>query len=170
MRDRPSSTDAPRVAVIMGSRSDWQTLSAACETLDELGVAYHCEVISAHRTPDKMMKFASTAREAGFKVIIAGAGGAAHLPGMVAAATPLPVLGVPVKSRALKGMDSLLSIVQMPRGVAVGTLAIGDAGASNAGLLACQILALTDQDLARRLDARRAAVSKAVLDQPDPRD
>ncbi len=156
--------------MIMGSRSDWETMSAACEILDELGVAYHCEVVSAHRTPDKMMKFASDAREVGFRVIIAGAGGAAHLPGMVAAATPLPVLGVPVESKALKGMDSLLSIVQMPRGVAVGTLAIGSTGASNAGLLACQILALSDGDLAKRLDERRAAVTKTVLDQPDPRD
>ena len=153
----------------MGSRSDWDTMSAACELLDELQVAYHCEVVSAHRTPDKMMQFASSARDAGFRVIIAGAGGAAHLPGMVAAATSLPVLGVPVESKALKGMDSLLSIVQMPRGVAVGTLAIGRSGASNAGLLACQILALEDQDLAKRLDARRIAITQKVLDQSDPR-
>ena len=153
----------------MGSRSDWDTMSAACELLDELQVAYHCEVVSAHRTPDKMMQFASSARDAGFRVIIAGAGGAAHLPGMVAAATSLPVLGVPVESKALKGMDSLLSIVQMPRGVAVGTLAIGSSGAANAGLLACQILALEDQDLAKRLDARRIAITQMVLDQSDPR-
>ena len=170
MSDKNSSPGTPRVAVIMGSRSDWGTMSEACEILDELGVAYHCEVVSAHRTPDKMMKFAAGAREAGFRVIIAGAGGAAHLPGMVAAATPLPVLGVPVESKVLKGMDSLLSIVQMPRGVAVGTLAIGSTGASNAGLLACQILALADGELAKRLDERRAAVTKTVLDQPDPRD
>lgn len=170
MRDNNSSPGTPRVAVIMGSRSDWGTMSEACEILDELGVAYHCEVVSAHRTPDKMMQFATGAREAGFRVIIAGAGGAAHLPGMVASATPLPVLGVPVESKVLKGMDSLLSIVQMPRGVAVGTLAIGSTGASNAGLLACQILALADGELAKRLDERRAAVTKTVLDQPDPRD
>ena len=153
----------------MGSRSDWDTMSAACELLDELQVAYHCEVVSAHRTPDKMMQFASSARDAGFRVIIAGAGGAAHLPGMVAAATSLPVLGVPVESKALRGMDSLLSIVQMPRGVAVGTLAIGSSGASNAGLLACQILALEDLDLAKRLDAHRIANTQMVLDQSDPR-
>lgn len=170
MSDNNSSPGTPRVAVIMGSRSDWGTMSEACEILDELGVAYHCEVVSAHRTPDKMMQFATGARDAGFRVIIAGAGGAAHLPGMVAAATPLPVLGVPVESKVLKGMDSLLSIVQMPRGVAVGTLAIGSTGASNAGLLACQILALADGELAKRLDERRAAVTKTVLDQPDPRD
>ncbi len=170
MSNNNSSPGTPRVAVIMGSRSDWGTMSEACEILDELGVAYHCEVVSAHRTPDKMMQFATDAREAGFRVIIAGAGGAAHLPGMVAAATPLPVLGVPVESKVLKGMDSLLSIVQMPRGVAVGTLAIGSTGASNAGLLACQILALADGELAKRLDERRAAVTKTVLDQPDPRD
>jgi len=170
MSDKNSSPGTPRVAVIMGSRSDWGTMSEACEILDELGVAYHCEVVSAHRTPDKMMQFATGARESGFRVIIAGAGGAAHLPGMVAAATPLPVLGVPVESKVLKGMDSLLSIVQMPRGVAVGTLAIGSTGASNAGLLACQILALADGELAKRLDERRAAVTKTVLDQPDPRD
>ncbi len=168
MSNSTSSADSPRVAVIMGSRSDWETLSAACDVLDELGVSHHREVVSAHRTPDKMMAFASGAREAGFQVIIAGAGGAAHLPGMVAAATPLPVLGVPVESRALKGMDSLLSIVQMPRGVAVGTLAIGTSGAYNAGLLACQILALTDSELAERLDARRAAITQSVLDNPDP--
>lgn len=153
----------------MGSRNDWDTMSAACELLDELQVAYHCEVVSAHRTPDKMMQFASGARDAGFRVIIAGAGGAAHLPGMVAAATSLPVLGVPVESKALRGMDSLLSIVQMPRGVAVGTLAIGSSGASNAGLLACQILALEDLDLAKRLDAHRIANTQMVLDQSDPR-
>lgn len=168
MSNSHSSAAPPRVAVIMGSKSDWETMSAACEALDELGVAHHREVVSAHRTPDKMMAFAAGAREAGFRVIIAGAGGAAHLPGMVAAATPLPVLGVPVESRALKGMDSLLSIVQMPRGVAVGTLAIGASGAYNAGLMACQILALNDPDLAERLDARRAAITRSVLDHPDP--
>ncbi len=169
MTDSNQAPDGTRVAVIMGSRSDWETMSAACEALEELEVTYHCEVVSAHRTPEKMMAFAASARDAGFRVIIAGAGGAAHLPGMVASATPLPVLGVPVESRALKGMDSLLSIVQMPRGVAVGTLAIGASGAYNAGLMACQILALDDPDLAGRLDERRAAVTRAVLDHPDPR-
>ena len=169
MTESSSTNSKPRVAVIMGSRSDWETLSAACEALDELGVDYHCEVVSAHRTPEKMMRFATGARDAGFQVIIAGAGGAAHLPGMVAAATPLPVLGVPVQSRALQGMDSLLSIVQMPRGVAVGTLAIGTSGAYNAGLLACQILALHDTALAARLDGFRAETTQSVLDGPDPR-
>jgi len=159
-----------KVAVIMGSSSDWSTMSSACEVLDELGVSYHREVISAHRTPRKMLEFAEAAKENGFEVIIAGAGGAAHLPGMVAASTPLPVLGVPVKSAALKGLDSLLSIVQMPKGVAVGTLAIGEAGAYNAGLMACQILALNDSALAQRIDARRAATTQAVLDNPDPAD
>jgi 5-(carboxyamino)imidazole ribonucleotide mutase len=169
MTNTSNFKESPRVAVIMGSRSDWDTLSEACEVLEELGVGFHCEVVSAHRTPEKMMDFASGARDAGYRVIIAGAGGAAHLPGMVAAATPLPVLGVPVQSRALQGMDSLLSIVQMPRGVAVGTLAIGASGAYNAGLLACQILALEDSDLAGRLDARRAEITRSVLDNPDPR-
>ena len=168
MTNSNSSASVPRVAVIMGSRNDWETMSAACEALNELGVSHHREVVSAHRTPEKMMAFAAGAREAGFQVIIAGAGGAAHLPGMVASATPLPVLGVPVESRALKGMDSLLSIVQMPRGVAVGTLAIGTSGAYNAGLMACQILAINDPDLADRLDARRAAITQSVLDNPDP--
>ena len=168
MSKSSSSADSPRVAVIMGSRSDWETMSTACEVLDELGVSHHREVVSAHRTPDKMMAFAAGARDAGFQVIIAGAGGAAHLPGMVASATPLPVLGVPVESRALKGMDSLLSIVQMPRGVAVGTLAIGTSGAYNAGLLACQILALNDTSLAERLDVRRSETTRSVLENPDP--
>lgn len=168
--NNPDNHDrATPVAVIMGSKSDWETMSAACDILEELGVGYHCEVVSAHRTPRRMVEFAESARERGFKVIIAGAGGAAHLPGMVAASTPLPVLGVPVESRALKGMDSLLSIVQMPRGVAVGTLAIGSSGAANAGLLAAQILALGDTALAARLDSKRSAISQAVLDQPDPR-
>ncbi len=167
-QDKLSPGPAP-VAVIMGSRSDWNTMSAACEVLDELEVCYHCEVISAHRTPEKMMTFAAQARDIGLRVLIAGAGGAAHLPGMLAAVTPLPVLGVPVKSRHLKGLDSLLSIVQMPRGVAVGTLAIGRAGAANAGLLACQILALADAGLADRLDARRITATREVLDQADPR-
>ena len=158
----------PKVAVIMGSKSDWDTMSQACAALDDLEVPYHCEVISAHRTPKRMVEFAESARSNGFDVIIAGAGGAAHLPGMVASSTSLPVLGVPVQSKALKGIDSLLSIVQMPKGVAVGTLAIGTSGAYNAGLLATQILALNDAALMSRLDQRRAAVTQSVLDNPDP--
>ena len=158
-----------KVAVIMGSKSDWETMSHACEALDELGVDYHCEVISAHRTPKRMVEFAESARENGFGVIIAGAGGAAHLPGMVASCTTLPVLGVPVESRSLKGTDSLLSIVQMPKGVAVGTLAIGTSGAYNAGLLACQILAVSDPDLTEKLEQRRSQVTQSILDNPDPR-
>lgn len=158
------------VAVVMGSRSDWPTMEAAAEILEKLRVPYHVEVVSAHRTPDKLMAFAGSAVERGFKVIIGGAGGAAHLPGMIAAKTRLPVLGVPVQSKALSGMDSLLSIVQMPKGIAVGTLAIGAAGAFNAGLLACQILATTDPELAGRLDAFRDEQTRAVVDNPDPRE
>ena len=157
-----------KVAVIMGSKSDWTTMQAAVEILQQMGVAYHTEVVSAHRTPQKLTSFAEQAVNNGYAVIIAGAGGAAHLPGMVAAHTRLPVLGVPVQSKALNGMDSLLSIVQMPKGIAVGTLAIGTAGAFNAGLLACQILALTDTHLAARLDAFRTAQTQAVIDNPDP--
>jgi 5-(carboxyamino)imidazole ribonucleotide mutase len=160
----------PQVAIVMGSRSDWPTLKEAAELLDTLGVAYHLEVVSAHRTPSKMYHFAERAADKGFKVIIAGAGGAAHLPGMIAALTPLPVLGVPVRSAALSGMDSLLSIVQMPRGVAVGTLAIGGAGAFNAGLYAAQILAISDSELQRRLVEWRQARSEEVLQHPDPRE
>lgn len=159
-----------KVALIMGSKSDWDTMRPATEIIAELGLDCHVEVVSAHRTPDKLISFAETAVERGFKVIIAGAGGAAHLPGMVAAKTRLPVLGVPVQSRALNGMDSLLSIVQMPKGIAVGTLAIGTAGAFNAGLLACQILANSDAELAARLDAFRANQTQTVLDNPDPRE
>ena len=158
-----------KVAIIMGSRSDWPTMEAAAEALDRLGVTYHVEVVSAHRTPDKLFSFASGAVVQGFEIIIAGAGGAAHLPGMIASKTRLPVLGVPVQSKALSGMDSLLSIVQMPKGIAVGTLAIGTAGAFNAGLLAAQMLALHDSGLAARLDAFRRAQSEDVLDHPDPR-
>jgi len=158
-----------KVAIIMGSRSDWPTMEAAAEALDRLGVPYHVEVVSAHRTHDKLFSFASGAVDQGFEIIIAGAGGAAHLPGMIAAKTRLPVLGVPVQSKALNGMDSLLSIVQMPKGIAVGTLAIGTAGAFNAGLLAAQILALRDSALASRLDDFRRAQSDDVLDHPDPR-
>lgn len=159
----------PKVAVIMGSKSDWDTMSHVCEILEILEVPYHCEVVSAHRTPRKMMHFAEQAKDNGFELIIAGAGGAAHLPGMVAANTPLPVLGVPVESKALKGMDSLLSIVQMPRGVAVGTLAIGTNGAFNAGLFACQILALADTALASRVENWREQNTRTILDNPDPR-
>jgi len=158
-----------RVAVVMGSRSDWETMKAACEMLDLFAVEHEVEVVSAHRTPKKLMAFATSAAERGIKVIIAGAGGAAHLPGMLAAFTSLPVLGVPVESKALKGMDSLLSIAQMPKGVAVGTLAIGAAGAANAGLLASQILALSDAELAKRIDAFRNEQTEQVLANPDPR-
>lgn len=156
------ATETPPVAIIMGSRSDWPTMKHAAETLDRLGVAWEAKVVSAHRTPQRLWEFASGAREAGFKVIIAGAGGAAHLPGMAASMTSLPVLGVPVQSKALKGLDSLLSIVQMPGGVPVATLAIGEAGAKNAGILAAQILALGDPVLAGRLDTFREAQTEAV--------
>jgi 5-(carboxyamino)imidazole ribonucleotide mutase len=158
----------PPVAIVMGSRSDWPTMGEAALVLDALGVAYHAEVVSAHRTPQKMVAFAESALERGFRVIIAGAGGAAHLPGMIAALTPLPVLGVPVQSAALNGMDSLLSIVQMPRGVAVGTLAIGAPGAFNAGLLAAQILAGNDDALLARLQQWRTERSREVLENPNP--
>jgi 5-(carboxyamino)imidazole ribonucleotide mutase len=158
-----SATKAP-VAIIMGSRSDWPTMKAAAESLDALGVTYEAKVVSAHRTPDRMYAFAKGAKAAGFKVIIAGAGGAAHLPGMTASLTELPVLGVPVESKALKGMDSLLSIVQMPGGIPVATLAIGEAGARNAGLLAAQILALSDEALAERLAQFRARHTDSVAE------
>jgi 5-(carboxyamino)imidazole ribonucleotide mutase len=158
-----SATSAP-VAIIMGSRSDWPTLKAAAEVLERLGVAYEAKVISAHRTPQRLYDFAAGAQAAGFKVIIAGAGGAAHLPGMTAAMTPLPVLGVPVESKALNGLDSLLSIVQMPGGVPVATLAIGEPGAKNAGYLAAQILALSDPALAERVAAMRAAQTAGVAE------
>ncbi|WP_031215233.1 5-(carboxyamino)imidazole ribonucleotide mutase [Marinomonas profundimaris] len=158
------------VALIMGSKSDWATMEGAAEIMDALGVSYHVEVVSAHRTPVKLAEFAESAVDKGFKVIIGGAGGAAHLPGMVAAHTRLPVLGVPVQSKALNGMDSLLSIAQMPKGVAVGTLAIGTAGAFNAGLLACQILAITNAELANKIEAFRAKQTETVLANPDPRE
>ncbi len=158
-------TDTP-VAIIMGSQSDWATMSHAAETLDALSVGYESRIVSAHRTPDRLYQFASGARQAGFKVIIAGAGGAAHLPGMTASLTPLPVFGVPVESRALSGQDSLLSIVQMPAGIPVGTLAIGRAGAVNAGLLAASVLALSDPELAERLDAYRADQSASIAHHP----
>ena len=152
----------PPVAIIMGSQSDWPTMKHAADILDELGIAYDARIVSAHRTPDRMYEFAKGAKAEGFKVIIAGAGGAAHLPGMTAALTPLPVFGVPVQSRALSGEDSLLSIVQMPAGIPVGTLAIGNAGASNAALLAAAVLALSDEALADKLDAWRAARTEAM--------
>ena len=156
------------VAVVMGSSSDWETMRHACETLDALEVPYEQEVVSAHRTPDKLFDYAASAEERGLQVLIAGAGGAAHLPGMAAAKTTLPVLGVPVESRALKGLDSLLSIVQMPAGVPVGTLAIGRAGAVNAALLAAAIVARTDGDVRERLARWRAEQTEAVLAAPDP--
>lgn len=154
------------VAIIMGSQSDWATMRHAAQTLEALGVAHDARIVSAHRTPDRMVAFAKGARAEGFRVVIAGAGGAAHLPGMVAALTPLPVFGVPVESKALSGQDSLLSIVQMPAGVPVGTLAIGRAGAVNAALLAAAVLALSDEGLAARLDAWRARQSAAVAERP----
>lgn len=154
------------VAVIMGSQSDWETMRHAAETLEALGISHDCRIVSAHRTPDRMYAFARSARADGFKVIIAGAGGAAHLPGMVAALTSLPVFGVPVQSKALSGLDSLYSIVQMPAGIPVGTLAIGVAGATNAALLAAAVLAISDPALAERLDAWRAARTDAVAERP----
>ncbi|MEC9369049.1 MAG: 5-(carboxyamino)imidazole ribonucleotide mutase [Pseudomonadota bacterium] len=160
------ASKSPVVGIIMGSQSDWPTLKRAAEVLDELDVAYETRIVSAHRTPDRLYDYARSAKSRGLKVVIAGAGGAAHLPGMTAAMTPLPVFGVPVESRALSGHDSLLSIVQMPAGVAVGTLAIGEAGAANAGLLAAQVLALSDQALAKRLDAWREARSNSVPEAP----
>ena len=154
------------VAIIMGSQSDWATLKNAAQTLDELGIGHDARIVSAHRTPERLYAFARGAKGAGFKVIIAGAGGAAHLPGMTAALTPLPVFGVPVESKALSGIDSLHSIVQMPAGVPVGTLAIGKAGAVNAALLAAAVLALADPALANRLDEYRARQTAAVADHP----
>ena len=161
-----SNSDRPVVGVIMGSQSDWPVMEKACAILDELGVAYEAQIVSAHRTPDRMSAFAKGAEGEGFDVIIAGAGGAAHLPGMIASMTHLPVLGVPVQSKALSGMDSLLSIVQMPAGIPVGTLAIGEAGAKNAGLMAAAILALADEELSERLQDWRAAQSGDVAEVP----
>ena len=157
---------AKSVAIIMGSQSDWQTMKHAAETLDALEVRYEARIVSAHRTPERLYAFAKGAKAQGFKVIIAGAGGAAHLPGMTASLTSLPVFGVPVESKALSGQDSLYSIVQMPPGVPVGTLAIGKAGAINAALLAASVLALSDTALARRLEAWRARQTEAVADTP----
>ena len=164
-----STNPTPIVGIIMGSKSDWPTMQHSADMLDALGVDYEVKVVAAHRTPDLLFDYAKSAAERGIKVIIAGAGGAAHLPGMAASQTSLPVLGVPVKSRALNGLDSLLSIAQMPGGVAVGTLAIGDAGAKNAGLLAAQILATSDQGLWQKIEQFRQQQSHSVLSEPDPR-
>lgn len=165
-----ASSAEVKIAIVMGSKSDWATMQAAAEALAQLELPFHVEVVSAHRTPDKLFSFAEQASAKGFAVIIAGAGGAAHLPGMLAAKTLVPVLGVPVQSAALSGVDSLYSIVQMPRGIPVGTLAIGKAGAANAGLLAAQILALHDAALAQRLADWRQAQTNDVLNHPDPRE
>lgn len=164
----PSPSGTAKVGIIMGSQSDWATMSAAAQLLADFGVAFTCEVVSAHRTPDKLFDFAKSAKDNGLQVIIAGAGGAAHLPGMCASQTELPVLGVPVKSSMLSGWDSLLSIVQMPKGVAVGTLAIGTAGAYNAALLAVQILALHDDKLASQLARFRQQQTNTILANPVP--
>jgi len=158
------ATQSPTVGIIMGSRSDWPVMTRAAEILDALGVAYETKIVSAHRTPDRLYDYAKGAKARGLKVVIAGAGGAAHLPGMAASMTPLPVIGVPVQSKSLKGLDSLLSIVQMPAGVPVATVAIGEAGAANAGLLAASILATSDDALAGRLDKWRAAQTSSVAE------
>ena len=163
---RPSKVKCPSVGIIMGSQSDWETMRHAAEVLDELHVPYEAKVVSAHRTPRRLYEYATNAEELGIKVIIAGAGGAAHLPGMAASMTTLPVLGVPVESKTLQGLDSLLSIAQMPGGIPVGTLAIGKAGAKNAGLLAASILALSAPDTAKRLKAWLAAQTKSVAEKP----
>ncbi|SEG57894.1 5-(carboxyamino)imidazole ribonucleotide mutase [Vibrio hangzhouensis] len=157
-----------KVGIIMGSKSDWPTMKLAAEMLDQFGVDYETKVVSAHRTPQLLADYATSAKERGIKVIIAGAGGAAHLPGMAAAFTSVPVLGVPVQSRALKGMDSLLSIVQMPKGIAVGTLAIGEAGAANAGILAAQIIGVHDEVVMEKVEAFRSQQTETVLANPDP--
>jgi 5-(carboxyamino)imidazole ribonucleotide mutase len=157
-----------KVGIIMGSKSDWPTMKLAAEMLDQFGVAYETKVVSAHRTPQLLADYATSAKERGIKVIIAGAGGAAHLPGMAAAFTSIPVLGVPVQSRALKGMDSLLSIVQMPKGIAVGTLAIGEAGAANAGILAAQIIGTSDEQVMAKVEDFRQNQTDTVLANPDP--
>ncbi|MDF4931435.1 5-(carboxyamino)imidazole ribonucleotide mutase [Vibrio parahaemolyticus] len=157
-----------KVGIIMGSKSDWPTMKLAADMLDQFGVSYETKVVSAHRTPQLLADYASSAKERGIKVIIAGAGGAAHLPGMAAAFTSLPVLGVPVQSHALKGMDSLLSIVQMPKGIAVGTLAIGEAGAANAGILAAQILGTHDESIMTKVEAFRNEQTETVLANPNP--
>jgi 5-(carboxyamino)imidazole ribonucleotide mutase len=164
-----NEASAPRVGVVMGSRSDWETMEHASATLTRLGIVHEVQVVSAHRTPDLLFSYAEAARGRGIQVIIAGAGGAAHLPGMIAAKTALPVFGVPVQSKALNGMDSLLSIAQMPAGIPVGTLAIGRAGATNAALLAASVLALHDASVAEALDGFRSEQTRTVLDNPDPR-
>tara|TARA_B100000513_G_scaffold31524_1_gene12162 strand:- start:245 stop:751 length:507 start_codon:yes stop_codon:yes gene_type:complete len=161
-----TAADTPLIGIIMGSQSDWETMRHAVEVLEELGVAHETRIVSAHRTPDRLYEYAKTARDRGIKAIIAGAGGAAHLPGMAAALTPLPVFGVPVESKALKGMDSLLSIVQMPGGIPVGTLAVGKAGAKNAGLLAAAVIALMDDKVAAALDDFRAKQTASVAEIP----
>jgi 5-(carboxyamino)imidazole ribonucleotide mutase len=163
----PAKTSAPLIGIIMGSRSDWPTLKHAADMLDELGIRYEARVVSAHRTPDRLYQYAKTAKPRGLKAIIAGAGGAAHLPGMTASMTLLPVLGVPVESRALKGLDSLLSIAQMPGGVPVATFAIGEAGAKNAGLFAASLIALEDKAVDRRLEAWRARQTRSVALSPN---
>ena len=160
----------PLVGLIMGSKSDWPTMEHAATMLEKLGVPYETKVVSAHRTPDLLFDYAKTAADRGLKVIIAGAGGATHLPGMVASQTALPVLGVPVQSKTLNGLDSLLSIVQMPGGIAVGTLAIGKAGATNAGLLAAQIIGTSDDSVRKAVEQFRATQTETILDNPDPRD
>ncbi|MFK7901584.1 MAG: 5-(carboxyamino)imidazole ribonucleotide mutase [Nitratireductor sp.] len=159
-------SSSPLVAIIMGSQSDWPTMKHAADTLDALDISYEARIISAHRTPDRMAEFAKNAKDEGFKIIIAGAGGAAHLPGMTAAYTPLPVFGVPIQSKALSGKDSLLSIVQMPAGIPVGTLAIGKAGATNAALLAASVLALTNDMIADNLDTWRESQTSAIAEYP----
>ena len=164
MTSSKDANSSPIVGVVMGSRSDWPTMQRAVEMLEVAGVPYETKVVSAHRTPDRLMEYGKTARERGLKVIIAGAGGAAHLPGMLAATTIVPVLGVPVQSRALSGLDSLLSIVQMPKGVPVGTLAIGEAGAANAGLLAASIIAGEDAGVAERLETFRKEQTESVAE------
>ncbi|MCW7760849.1 5-(carboxyamino)imidazole ribonucleotide mutase [Photorhabdus luminescens] len=174
MTARPDSAGTTqhnaKIAIVMGSKSDWATMQHAADILTSLNVPFHVEIVSAHRTPDKLFSFAQQAEQNGFDVIIAGAGGAAHLPGMLAAKTLVPVLGVPVQSAALNGVDSLYSIVQMPKGIPVGTLAIGKAGAANAALLAAQILARHDKDLLQRLNHWREIQTQDVLDNPDPRE
>lgn len=158
---------SPVVGIIMGSQSDWPVMREAAKVLEDMGVAFEAKIVSAHRTPQRLVDYATSAKDRGLKVIIAGAGGAAHLPGMAASMTPLPVLGVPVQSKTLKGLDSLLSIVQMPKGIPVGTLAIGEAGAANAGILAASIIALEDTGVAAKLDAFRAAQTAAVKEVPE---
>ena len=169
MTTSPYDSDSPVVGIVMGSDSDWSVMEAAATVLEEFGIPYEADVVSAHRMPEDMIAYGQQAHTRGIRVIIAGAGGAAHLPGMIAAKTIVPVLGVPVKSSILSGVDSLYSIVQMPKGIPVGTLAIGPAGAANAGLLAAQMLAMNDTELAQRLHEFRQAQTQSVLDNPDPR-